>query len=294
MITSIQFDIYFTVNTSYFYEGFRICCSILLICYFSLAEMNAISVKFSYPTFPPTPTCSPQCRLTPVTPAPTPITRTQSFFDGQESKQKGIVGFYDIYELNEELRLFRLPSETQMALLRKRKTDTRAALGTTSSSKTSGLTSRSQKTNRNASLKQLQKWHHSLAGTNCYVDFSGSFHDKVRAHSFKMEPRNATPKVNLNFGQRMIPKTAQSSEHKQAKRRKKRLSASGAIHMKEGLLVIANGQVVDFHHDVKLSKRLPEGERKKLRERLDIVRSFDDLVDKCDATKTQVEQTSTL
>ena len=254
--------------------------------------MDIISVQVTYPALPQSPLSIP-----PRT--PTPI--TQSFASNQN--QKGIVGYYDIHELDEDMRLFGISDETRTALLRERKPATRKGSRTAISTKTSSLTRDSHYTNRNPcsmSHKDSRKLliRKSAAARSCYVDFSGNFHDAVRAQSVKMATKDSAPVVHPNLGQRIIPKTPQTPKRKQWKQRRKKSSASEPAHIKDGLLVISNGKVVDFRQDVKRSKNLEESERmrlrKEMREHLDIVRSFDDIFDKLDATKMQIEQMKTM
>lgn len=254
--------------------------------------MNVISVEVTYPTLHQSLLSTPPRTLT-------PITRSQSFANNQVPNQKGIVGCYDIHELGEEIRLFGISDETRTALLRERKPAARKASRTDVRTKTSSLTRDSQYTNRNPSSKSREDSRkllirHSAAARNCYVDFSGNFHDAVRAQSVKMASKNSAPAVHPNLGQRITPKTPQRPKRKQSRQGKKKISASEPVHIKEGLLVIANGQVVDFRKDVKRSANLEDSERKRLREEmrehLQIVRSFDDIFEKLDATKMQIER----
>ncbi|CAB3976880.1 Hypothetical predicted protein [Paramuricea clavata] len=255
--------------------------------------MNVISVEVTYPTLHQSLLSTPPRTLT-------PITRSQSFANNQVPNQKGIVGCYDIHELGEEIRLFGISDETRTALLRERKPAARKASRTAVSTKTSSLTRDSQYTNRNYPSSKSREHsrklliRHSAAARSCYVDFSGNFRDAVRAQSVKMAPKNSAPAVHPNLGQRITPKTPQRPKCKQSRQSKKKISASVPVHIKEGLLVIANGQVVDFRKDVKRSANLEDSERKRLRkemrEHLHIVRSFDDIFEKLDATKMQIER----
>ena len=255
--------------------------------------MDIISVEVTYPTFH-----QPLLSTPPST--PTPITYYEPFASHQIPNQKGIVGCYDIHELSEEIKLFGISrEETQMALLRERKSEGRKAARAATYT---GITRDSQCTSRNQSIKSREDsrkllLHHS-AGRSCYVNFSGNFRDAVRARSVKMATRNSAPLVHPNFGQQIVPKTPLTRKRKQSKGRKKLISASEPVHIKEGLLVIANGKVVDLQKDIKRSEKLDENERKRLRremrEHLSIVRSFDDMFEKIDATKMQIEQMKTM
>ena len=254
--------------------------------------MNVISVEVTYPTLHQSLLSTPPRTLT-------PITRSQSFANNQVPNQKGIVRCYDIHELGEEIRLFGISDETRTALLRERKPTARKASRTAVSTKTFSLTRDSQYTNRNPSSKSREDSRkllirHSAAARSCYVDFSGNFRDAVRAQSVKMASKNSASAVHPNLGQRITPKTPQRPKRKQSRQRRKKISASEPVHIKEGLLVIANGQVVDFRKDVTRSANLEDSERKRLREEmrehLQIVRSFDDIFEKLDATKMQIER----
>ena len=254
--------------------------------------MDVISVEVTYPTLHP-----------PALPTPpsTPISATYSdpFPNYQLPSKKGIVGCYDIHELSEDVRLFGISrEETRMELLRERKQAARKASRTATCT---SLTRAPQCTSKNSSWKTREDsrklpLRHS-AGRNCYVDFSGNFRDAVRAQSVKMAMRISAPVVHPNFDQR-IPKTPATLRRQQSRGRKKLISASEPVHIKEGLLVIANGKVVDLRKDIKRSEKLDENERKRLRkemrEHLSIVRSFDDMFKKIDATKMQIEQMKTM
>lgn len=254
--------------------------------------MDVISVEVAYPTLHP-----------PALPIPpsTPISATYSdpFPNYQLPSKKGIVGCYDIHELSEDVRMFGISrEETRMELLRERKQAARKASRTATCT---NLTRVPQCTSKNSSLKTREDsrklpLRHS-AGRSCYVDFSGNFRDAVRAQSVKMATRISAPVVHPNFDQR-IPKTPATLRRQQSNRGKKLISASEPVHIKEGLLVIANGKVVDLRKDIKRSEKLDENERKRLRkemrEHLSIVRSFDDMFEKIDATKMQIEQMKTM
>ena len=243
--------------------------------------MNTISVKVTYPTLHQLPLSTPP-------PTPTPVTRSQSLLHNRVPSQKGIVGYYDIHELNEEIRLFGISDETRNALLRKRHMATRKVPKTAASGKTYSLTRDSCLNSRDDSREFLVR--HSAAARNCYVDFSGNFRDSIRAQSVKMTTKDSA--VHSNFSQRMIPITLQTPKRK--KRTKKEISSSVPVHIREGLLVIDNGQVVDLSKDIKDSAKLKDKERqrlrKEMREHLDIVRSFDNILEKFDTTKMQIEQ----
>lgn len=253
--------------------------------------MDIISVEVTYPTLH-----QPLLSTPPST--PTPVTYSESFASHQIPNQKGIVGSYDIHELSEEIRLLGISrEETRMALLRERKSAARKASRTaTCTSFTRDLQSRNPSVRSREDSRKLLLRH--SACRSCYVDFSGNFRDAVRARSVKMATRNSAPVVHPNFGQRIVPKTLPTRKRKQSKGRKKLISASEPVHIKEGLLVIANGKVVDLRNDIKRSEKLDENERKRLRsemrEHLSIVRSFDDMFEKIDATKMQIEQMKTM
>ena len=238
------------------------------------------------------PLSTPPCTSIPITPPRT--------FSSNEN-QKGIVGYYDIDELYEELRVFGISDKTRTALLREQNKTARKSLRTAKSTRTSSLARDSQYTNRNPSSiprndSQTLQTRHSPAARSCYVDFSGSFRDAVRAQSVKMATKNPAPAKHPNFSERKTPIIPQTPKHKESKKRKQ-ASASEPVHIKDGLLVIANGEVVDFRKDVKRSENLEEEERRRLRKEmrkhLDIVQSFDDMFEKLEATKTQIEQMKT-
>ena len=238
------------------------------------------------------PLSTPPCTSIPITPPRT--------FSSNEN-QKGIVGYYDIDELYEELRVFGISDKTRTALLREQNKTARKSLRTAKSTRTSSLARDSQYTNRNPSSiarndSQTLQTRHSTAARSCYVDFSGSFRDAVRAQSVKMATKNPAPAKHPNFSKRKTPIIPQTPKRKESKKRKQ-ASASEPVHIKDGLLVIANGEVVDFRKDVKRSENLEEDERRRLRKEmrkhLDIVQSFDDMFEKLEATKTQIEQMKT-
>ena len=239
--------------------------------------MNVISVEIKYPSLLPSPLSIP-----PRT--PTPILRSHSFASNQVASQKGIVGYYDINELSEELQRFGISEETRTALLRERNQATRR----------STITRDEEHTNRNPSSKsRVPKSRHSGAARDCYVDFSNSFHDAVRAQSVKIATKDSAPIVHPNVCQRGIPQTPEGRKHK-----KKRTCMAEPVEIREGLLIVANGKVVDFRKDVKRSAKRHENERKRLRaemrKQMHIVRSFDDTLEKYDATKMQIEQTKSM
>jgi hypothetical protein len=204
------------------------------------------------------------------------------------------VGHYDVDELYEEMRMFGISDETRKALLRERKPAVRKSSRTATTRKTSARDS--QYTNRNPrsisrdDSRKLQT-RQSTAARSCYVDFSGSFHDAVRAQSVKIATRNPAPAMHPNLSQRTTPIAPRTPKRK---KERKEISAPKPVYIKDGLLMIANGEVVDFRKDKKRSENLEENERtrirKEMRKHMDIVRSFDDLFDKFDATKMQIEQ----
>ena len=255
-----------------------------------MAQTSIISVQVTYPTLHQSPLATPPCTSIPITPPQT--------FSSNEN-QKGIVGYYDIDELSEEMRVFGISDETRMALLREQNLTARKSLRTAKTTRTSSLARDSQYTNRNPSSvlrTDSQKLHtrHPTAARSCYIDFSGSFRDAVRAQSVKMATKNPAPVIHPNLSQRTTPTIAQTPKRKEPKKRRNQVSASEPVHIKDGLLVITNGEVVDFRKDVKRSENLEENERttlrNEIRKHMDIVQSFDDMFEKLEATKMQIEQ----
>ena len=259
-----------------------------------MAQANNISVQVTYPTLHRSPFSTPPCTSTLITPPQT--------FSSNENR-KGIVGYYDIDELYEEMRVFGISDETRTALLREQDTTVRKSLRTAKSTRKCSLARDSQYTNRNPRSiprndSQTLQTRHSTAARSCYVDFSGSFHDAVRARSVKMATKTPAPIIHPNLSQWTTPTIPQTPKRKKPKSRTNQVSASEPVHIKDGLLVIANGEVVDFRKDVKRSENLEENERtrlrKEMRKHLDIVQSFDDMFEKLEATKMQIEQMKTI
>ena len=254
--------------------------------------MNIISVEVTYPTLP-----QPPLTIPPRYSIATPIARPQSLASYQEESQQGVVGYYDINELREKLKLFGISNGIRTVLPRRRKTAVRRDIST---QRTSILTCDAQYANK--SISPMSREHsrklfpiHSAATRSCYIDFSGNFRDAVRAQTIKIVTKDSAPAVNPNVSQQIKPKTPQVPKRKKhVRRKKKRHSTSEPVQIKEGLLVVSNGQVVDYRKDVRRSKNLTEDERKRLRndmcEHSRTVRSFHDIITEYDVTKMQLEQ----
>lgn len=232
-------------------------------------------------------------------PKPSPslscASRAQSFVSNRITCPRGTVGCYDITELNDQLKYFAISEETKKAITRKQKfmKPSSSRWGSTILSTPHDM----QHTNGNAQPKSREQTkppsRHSAGTRSCYVDFTGSFNGSVRAQSLPLATRHSAPLIPQSFRQTQS-KSSKATRVKRPRSKTKRAGISEPVQIKDGLLVIANGQIVNLQKDIKRSELLEDHERKRLRkemrQQLNIVRSFDELFEELDATKTRIEK----
>ena len=251
-----------------------------------LAQMDTISVHLSYPSFSPDPPS--------LSPLPIPRSRS-SYLSNRPSCPHGTVDAYDVTELNDQLRYFGISEETRKALRKKR--STRSSPPTRPPTAFSMLNNTNY-TNKNAQFKSREQLITSVLRPvptrSCYVDFTGSFKEAVFAHSLPLATRRSAQDPRLRTARLPLRSVVTTAQEKHAKKTTVTPVVSEAAHIKDGLLIIANGQIVDLKKDIKQSEKLDETERKRLRkemrEQLHVVNSFDKLMEKFDQTKAQIDK----
>ena len=235
-----------------------------------------VSVEFSYPS------------LTQTSPKFSPSLRPRSCVTNRITCSSGTVGYYDITELSDQIKYFGISEETRRAITRKQKTSKSSALRRTNAVRSTPCDMLC--TNKNARFKSREHPMKVSSTRSCYIDFTGSFNDEVRAQPLPLATRHSAPVIR----QRFIPTSSRTTQGKRRKAKPKEAWAPESAQIKGGLLVIANGKIVDLKKDIRRSEKLEEDERRRLRkemrQHLDIVRSFDDLFQELGETKRQLEE----